>query len=71
MHELRLQERNSRDEDQALLFRAFNTSKKNQRGLSSSGRGCERKGKGKNRDSEVDGEKKKPFDKSKVKYYDC
>ena len=34
VHELRLQERNSRDEEQALLSKAFNNSKKNQRGSS-------------------------------------
>ena len=39
VHELRLQERNSRDEEQALLSRAFNMSKKDQKGSSSSGRG--------------------------------
>ena len=51
VHELRLQERNSRDEEQAILFRAFINSKKDQRGSSSSGRGHgrgrARKGKGK------------------------
>ena len=71
MHELRLQERNSRDEEQVLLSRAFNKSKKDQRGSSSSGRVSGRKGKGKDCGNKVDGEKKKPFDKSKVKYYNC
>ena len=32
VHELRVQERNSRDEEQALLSRAFNKSKKDQKG---------------------------------------
>ena len=68
VNELRLQERNSRDEGQALLYRAFNMSKKDQRGSSSSGRGRGRKGKSKYRGGEVNGEKKKKqFDKSKVK----
>ena len=39
VHELRLQERNSRDEEQALLSRTFNMSKKDQKGSSSSRRG--------------------------------
>ena len=54
------------------LSRAFKKSKKDQRGSSSSGRLCGKKGKDKDRGGEVDGEKKKkPFDKSKVKYYNC
>ena len=72
VHELRLQERNSRDEEQALLSRTFNKSKKDQRGSSSSGRGGGRKGKSKDCGGRVDGEnKKKKFDKSKVKCYNC
>ena len=43
VHELRLQERNSRDEEQALISRAFNTYKKGQKGSSSIGRDKERK----------------------------
>ena len=39
VHELRLQERNSRDEEQELLSRTFNMSKKDQRGSSLSVRG--------------------------------
>ena len=69
---MRLQERNSRDEEQAVLSRAFKKSKKDQRSLSSSGRECGRKGKGIDHGDEVNGEKKKkPFDKSKVKCYNC
>ena len=34
-HELRIQERNSRDEEQALLYWVFNRYKKDQRGTSS------------------------------------
>ena len=67
VHELIFQERNSRDEEQALLSRAFNKSKKDQRGSYSSGRGQGRKGKAKDYGGEVDGEKK-TFNKSKVKY---
>ena len=68
VHELRLQERNSRDEEQELLSRAFNMSKKDQRGSSSSGRGQGRKGKDKDRGGDANGEKKKKqYDKSKVK----
>ena len=44
VHELKLQERISRDEEQALLSRAFNMSKKDQKGSSSSGRGRGKKG---------------------------
>ena len=41
-------------------------------GSSSSEKGCGRKGKGKDRDGEVDGAKKeRQYDKSKVKYYNC
>ena len=70
VHELIFQERNSRDEEQALLYRAFNKSKKDQRGSYSSGRGQGRKGKAKDYGGEVDGEKK-TFNKSKVKYSTC
>ena len=72
VHELRLQERNSRDEEQALLSRAFNMSKKDQKGSSSSGRGREKTGKGKDHGDDANGEKKKKqFDKSKVICYNC
>ena len=59
VHELRLQEWDSRDEEQALLSRAFNMSKKDQKGSSSSGRGRGKKGKGKDRGDDANGEKKK------------
>ena len=39
VHELRFQFRNSRDDEQELLSRAFNMSKKDKKGSSSSGRG--------------------------------
>ena len=70
VHELRLHERNSRDEEQALLSRAFNMSKKDQKGSFSSGRGRGKKGKEKDCGGDANGEKKKKqFDKSKVKWY--
>ena len=59
VHEWRLQERNSRDEEQALLSRAFNMSKKDQKGSSLSGRGRGKKGKGKDRGGDANGEKKR------------
>ena len=72
VHELRLKERNPRDEEQALLSRAFNKSQMNQRGSSSRGKGREMKGKGKYCSAEVDRKKKKKqFDESKVKCYNC
>ena len=72
VHELRLQDRNSRDEEQALLSRAFNMYKKDQKGSSSSGRRLGKKGKDKDCGGEANGEKeKKQFDKSKVKCYNC
>ena len=72
VHELRFQERNSRDEDQAFLSRAFNMSKKDQRGSSSSRRERRKKGKGKDHCGEANGEKKKKqFDTSNVKCYTC
>ena len=72
VHELRLQERNSRDEEQSLLSRAFNMSKKDQKRSSSSRRGHRKKGKGKDHGGDANGEKKKKqFDKFKVKWYNC
>ena len=47
VHELRLHERNSRDDEQALLSRAFIMSKKDQNGSSSNSRDEERKEKAK------------------------
>ena len=67
VHELRLHKRNSRDEDQVLLSRVLNMSKKDQRGSSSSVRGQGRKRKGKGCGNETNGEKKKKFDKSNVR----
>ena len=72
VHELRLQERNSRDEEQALLSRAFNMYKRDQKGSSSSRRGRGKKGKDKDHGDDDNREKKKKqFDKSQVKCYNC
>ena len=78
VHEQRLQERDSREEEQVLLARAFNQSKKTDRGSSSRGRGRGNsrgrgRGRGRGRSSKNDKEEeeRKPFDKSKVKCYNC
>ena len=72
VHELRLQERNSRDEEKSLLSRAFNMSTKDQKRSSSNGRGRGKKGKDIDHSGNANGEKKKKqFDKSKVKCYNC
>ena len=72
VYELRLQERNSRDEEQEILSRASNSSNKDHKGSSSSGRRRGMKEKGKDFNSELDREKKKKqFDKCKVKFYTC
>ena len=76
VHEQRLQERDSREEEKVLLDRAFNQSKKTDRGSSSRGRGTSRgrgRGRGRGRSSKNDKEEeeRKPFDKSKVKCYNC
>ena len=66
VHEQRLQEKDSREEEQVLLARAFNQSKKgSSRGR---GRGCRR---GRFSKNEKDEEERKPFDKSKIKCYNC
>ena len=78
VHEQRLQERDSREEEQVLLARAFNQSKKGDRGSSSRGRGRgSSKGRGRGRGrrrfskNDRDEEEKKLFDKSKIKCYNC
>ena len=78
VHEQRLQERDSRKEEQVLLARAFSQSKKGDRGSSSRGigrgRGSNRgRGRGRGRFSKnnKDEEERKPFDKSKIKCYNC
>ena len=76
VHEKRLQERDLREEEQVLLSRAYNQSKKTDRGSSSRGRGTSRgrgRGRGRGRSSKNDKEEeeRKSFDKSKIKYYNC
>ena len=78
VHEQRLQERYSREEEQVLLARAFNQSKKTDHGSSSRGRGRGTSrgrgrghGRGKFSKNDKDEEEKKPFDKSKIKCYNC
>ena len=80
VHEQRLQERDSREEEQVLLARAFNKSNKSDHGSSSRGRGRgssrgrgRGRGHGRGRFSKNDKyeEEKKPFDKSKIKCYNC
>ena len=70
VHEQRVQERDSMEDEQVLLARAFNQSKKSDRGSSSRGRGrgC---GQGRFSKNDRDKEEKKPFDKSKIKCYNC
>ena len=78
VHEQRLQERDLREEEQVLLARAYNQSKKTDRGSSSRGRGrgmSRGRGRGRGRGrffkNDKDEEEKKPFDKSKIKCYNC
>ena len=76
VHEMRLSERDGREEDQTLLTRAMNKFKKTkpEEGQSSHGRGRGR-GQGRGRSQSSDGQKqdgqRKPFDKSKVRCYNC
>ena len=76
VHEQRLQERDSREEEKVLLARAYNQSKKTDRGSSSRGRGTSRgrgRGRGRGRSSKNDKEEeeRKSFDKSTIKCYNC
>ena len=68
VHEQRLQKRDLKEEEQVLLARAYNQSKKTDRGSSSRGRG---RGRRRCRFSKNDKEEeeRKPFDKSKIKCY--
>ncbi|XP_078429348.1 uncharacterized protein LOC144701406 [Wolffia australiana] len=82
IHEMRLAERDAREEEQALLTRALNRLKKTkpEEGQSSRGRGRGKgrgrgrgRGRGKsqaNDEQKLEGETK-PFDKSKVRCYNC
>ena len=65
VHEQRLQERESREEEQVLLARAFNQSKKGDHGSSSRGRG-RGPGRGRFSKSDKEEEERKPFDQSKI-----
>ena len=76
VHEQRLQERESRKEEQVLLAQVFNQSKKGDRGSSSRGRGRgpnrgrgRGRGRGRFSKNDKDEEERKPFDKSKIKCY--
>ena len=78
VHEQRFQERDSREEEQVLLARAYNQSKKTDRGSSSRGRrrGTSRgRGRGRRRGrsskNDKEEEERKSFDKSKIKCYNC
>ena len=66
VHKMRLQERTSREKEQALLTQA----NKNQRGPSSHGRGHGKGGRAGGREKiggDKEDEEKRPFEKSKVK----
>ena len=78
VHEQTLHERDSREEEQVRLARAYNQSKKTDRGSSLRGRGRgSSKGRGRGRGrgrfskNDKDEEEKKSFDKSKIKCYNC
>ena len=88
IHEMRLSERDAREEEQALLSRAMSKIDKSKReeGQSSRGRGRGRergrergrgrgreqgRGKAKSSDDRSQEDSRKPFDKSKVRCYNC
>ena len=84
VHEMRLAERDSREEEQALLSRAMGKFKKTRQedGQTSRGRGRGKErgrgrgrdqGRGKTQESDVQKQEKsrRPFDKSKVQCYNC
>ena len=78
VHESRLIERDNREEEQVLLSKASKMTKKIDRGQTSRGRGrfgqrrrrrgC---GRGRQQKEENDEGEKKPFEKSKIKCYNC
>ena len=78
VHESRLIERDNCEEEQALLRKASKLSKKNDQSQTSKGRGrfgqrgrgrgC---GRGRQQKEEHEEVEKKPFDKSKIKCYNC
>ena len=82
VHEMRLSERDARDEEHALLSRAMNKFKKSNQEDGQTSRGRDRgRGRGRGRDQGIrksqptDEQKqegsRKPFDKSKVRCYNC
>ena len=78
VHEMRLSERDAREEEQALLSRALNKFKnsKHEDGQMSRGRGRGRgrdqgRGKSQSSDDQKQEGSRKPFDKSKVQCYNC
>ena len=78
VHESRLIERDNHEEEQALLKKASKLSKKNDQSQTSKGRGRfgqrgRGRGRGRGREQKEDHEEveKKPFDKSKIKCYNC
>ena len=78
VHESRLIETDNREEEQALLTKASKMSKKIDQGQTSRGRGRygqrgrgRGRGRGRRQKEENDEGEKKPFDKSKIKCYNC
>ena len=78
VHESRLIERDKCEEEQALLTKASKLSKKSDRSQTSKGRGrfSQRgrgrgRGKGRHQEEENEEVEKKPFDKFKIKCYNC
>ena len=78
VHESRLIERDNREEEQALLSKASKMTKKTDQGQTSRGRGRfgqrgrgRGRGRGRHQEEESDEGEKKPFDKSKIKCYNC
>ena len=78
VHESRLIERDNREEEQALLTKASKLSKKNDQSETSKGRGrfsqrARGRGRGRGRQQKEEKEEveKKPFDKCKIKCYNC
>ena len=79
VHEIRLRERESREEEQALLTKALSKVKLSTEDKSSSrGKGCHcsrgrgrGKGCGRGRNSSPDEDKEKKFDKSTIQCYNC
>ncbi|XP_078438351.1 uncharacterized protein LOC144708789 [Wolffia australiana] len=73
VHEMRLKDRESREEEQALLAKAMNKTRiGNEEDFSTGGRGRGHgRSRGRGRFSTVDGRDRKFFDKSKIQCYNC